>query len=139
MEEEGERVVPPGGLDIDDVRRQGEIMRKASPNSAVRQFRYGLADVADGFDDAVKTFSEALEADPDAMLAIELAGALTPGMKVMVPQIGVMKVSRILRRDGDWSLHLVITEPWQLEFTGNKRDYYENLPAMGSTPVVVWA
>lgn len=128
----------PGGLAIDDLRRQSVIVRKASENSPIRQMRYWLADVADAYDSAVATYDESVESDPDLPLAIELAGSLTPGMKVMVAGIGAMKLTRVLRRDGDWSLHLVITDPWQLDFTGRKRDHYENLAAMAATPCVVW-
>lgn len=132
-------VRPPGGLDPSDVKQQAEILAKASRLSHIRQVRYWLADVAESYERCVHTFEEAESLDPDVVLAIELAGSLTPGMKVLT-DYGPMKLARILRRDGDWSLHLIASFDQQMQMPGQgRRDFYENLPAASSTPVVVWA
>lgn len=125
---------PPGGIAMGYAVEQGELLARAAPRCPVRQYRALLGHMAREWESAVKALVEC-EACGEAGV-IELAGSVSRGLNVWEEGVGWLRVSRLLRRDGDWSIHGIITSTDQLESTNNKRDVYLNLLGPDS-PVVV--
>lgn len=128
---------PPGGLSFEQARQQSVVLARASRASPVRQTRYLLAEMADEWERAATGLQQCLEMS-DAPAVVELAGSVTKGMRVWELDLGWLKVTRILRRPGDWALHCTISDPGQLEYTQNRRDQYLNFFG-DESPVVVMA
>lgn len=132
-EERGRR----GGLELEDVTRQAEVLRKAAAASPIRQVTHLLSNLAVAFDDANQAALWA--AENDVSCAVELAGVVVAGMTVISDK-GPLRLSRVVRRDGDWALHLVFDDfEQQMELNAGKRDYYVPLAADAASPVAVVA
>lgn len=132
---------PYAGLDPAIVAHQGEILRKASAASPVRQIRYLLNAMANGYAQIADDVTWCEEEDID--YAIEFAGALSTGMLIVTPA-GVHELNRVLVNGTRYTLHVKISadpEGWDLaqRFNSGKLDYYIELPAGAGSPVVVRA
>lgn len=88
-------------IDVKDARLQAEALLAAAGTSPIRQFRYELRRRGIEW----RRAADLLEAADEDEAAIELAGSVTPGMKVPCGE-GWGSVVRQLTRDGQLSLHV---------------------------------
>jgi hypothetical protein len=105
-------------IDADAARLQWKALINASQDSPIRQYRYELGRRAVEW----RRAADLLDASDDDEAAIELAGSVTPGMKV--PTAGNEQqwgsVVRQLTRDGQLTLHVedALGRPLYLNYVG---------------------
>ena len=105
---DGEAVPPPqeredrSVIDLKTAVAQSEALLEAGEASPVRQFRYELRRRGTEWKRAVQLLEDA----DDDEAAIELAGSVTPGMKVPTAGGEWGSVVRQLNRDGQLTLHV---------------------------------
>lgn len=102
-------------VDVNTAREQARALLVAADGSPLRQYRYELRRRGIEWKRAADLLGEADEGDA----AIELAGSVTPGMKVPCSE-GWGSVIRQLTRDGQLTLHVedAMGRPLYLNYVG---------------------
>lgn len=93
-------------IGVDEARKQAATLKACANESPVRQYRWEMRRRGIEWVNRADELAAAGEDDGHPEAAIELVGAVGPGMRVFAGADGFLPVIRQMTRDGQLSLHL---------------------------------